>query len=74
VKRYARAHQRPDTAYEKGRVLKREIVARWRGRRLEANNPSISEKGKVEAPPRKACRWSHRRGLFPTFEDGHSHP
>lgn len=77
VERYAKAHQRPRTAYETERVLNREVVARWRGRRLSdlgkadihelldeiVDRGSPIQANRALAAMRRMCGWAIERGL-----------
>src|SRR5262245_33889297 len=78
VSRYVRPKQKSATARETERCLHREIVARWRGRRLSkitkadihALLDSIVDRGadiqanRVFATLRRMCNWAMERGLI----------
>jgi integrase len=80
VARYARPNQREETAYETERVLNREVVSRWKGRRLSAIGKadihelldSIMDRGspiqanRTLAAFRRLCGWAVERGLIST--------
>lgn len=80
VVRYAKAHQKVETAYETERVLNREVVAKWKGRRLSSITRAevhdlldrIVDRGspimanRCLAALRKMCAWAVDRGLIET--------
>jgi len=80
VERHARPNTRPATAAETERSLRREVVGRWKGRRLStvtkadvhAMLDEIVDRGspiaanRLLATFRKCCSWAVERGLIET--------
>jgi integrase len=77
IDRYAKKNLRPTSVYEIQRVLNREIVSRWRGRRLSEIGKSdihslldpIADRAPVLANRclatlRRMCSWAVERGLI----------
>jgi integrase len=78
VERYAKPNQKPSSAYETERVLIKEVVGRWKGRRLSeigksdvlAMLDSIVDRGspilanRCLAAFRKMCGWAVERGML----------
>lgn len=78
VVRYAKAHQKAETAYETERVLNKEVVAPWKGKRLSAIGRAdvhellddIVDRGapimanRCLAALRRMCSWAVERGLI----------
>ncbi len=80
IERHAKPNTRPATAAETERSLKKEVVGRWKGRRLSTITKAdvhemldeIVDRGspilanRLLATFRKCCGWSVDRGLIPS--------
>ncbi len=80
IQRYAKANTKPETVAENKRLLDRDVVARWRGRRLSDISradvhellDAIVDRGspvaanRVFAALRRLCNWSVERGIIPS--------
>jgi hypothetical protein len=79
VERYAKPNQKPSSAYETERVLIKEVVGRWKGRRLSeiaksdvhAMLDEVVDRAPILANLllaafRKMCGWAVKRGLIDT--------